>query len=51
MTLFMTVLTIDAGFLSGRYVGKPFMVCDYDVEQQLLSLIFIVVAGEESMVN
>jgi hypothetical protein len=51
MTLLMTVLTIDAGFLSCRYAGKPFMVCDYDVKQQLLSLIFVAVAGEESVVN
>jgi hypothetical protein len=27
------VLTIDAGFLSGRHAGKLFMTCDYDVEQ------------------
>jgi hypothetical protein len=26
------VLTIDAGFLSGRYVGKLFMACGYDAE-------------------
>jgi MULE transposase domain len=24
------VLTIDAGFLSGRYDGKLFMACGYD---------------------
>jgi hypothetical protein len=39
------VLTIDTGFLSGRYVGKLFMACGYDAEQQLLSLVFAVVAG------
>jgi hypothetical protein len=27
-----SVLTIDAGFLSGRYVGKLFMACGYDAE-------------------
>jgi hypothetical protein len=27
------------------------MVCGYDVEQQLLSLVFAIVAGEESMAN
>jgi hypothetical protein len=26
------VLTIDAGFLSGRYADKLFMVCGYDAE-------------------
>jgi hypothetical protein len=26
------VLTIDAGFLSGRYAGKLFMACGYDAE-------------------
>jgi hypothetical protein len=26
------VLTIDAGFLSGRYAGKPFIICGYDAE-------------------
>jgi MULE transposase domain len=45
------VLTIDAGFLSGRYAGKLFMACGYDAEQQLLSLAFVVVAGEESVAN
>jgi hypothetical protein len=45
------VLTIDAGFLSGRYVGKLFMICGYDAKQQLLLLAFAVVAGEESVKN
>jgi hypothetical protein len=45
------VLTIDAGFLSGRYVDKLFMACGYDAEQQLLSLVFVVIAGEKSMAN
>jgi hypothetical protein len=38
-----SILTIDAEFLSGRYAGKLFMICAYDVEQQLLPLIFIIV--------
>jgi hypothetical protein len=46
-----SVLTIDAGFLSGRYVGKLFMACGYDTVQQLLPLAFVVVAAEESMEN
>jgi MULE transposase domain len=45
------VLTIDTGFLSGQYAGKLFMVCSYDVEQQLLSHAFVVVAGEKSVIN
>jgi hypothetical protein len=45
------VLTINTGFLSGRYAGKLFMACGYDVEQQLLPLAFAVLAGEESVTN
>jgi hypothetical protein len=45
------VLTIDVGFLSGRYTGKLFMVCDYDAEQQLLSFAFIIVASEKNVAN
>jgi hypothetical protein len=45
------VLTIDAEFLSCRYADKLFMACTYDVEQQLLSLTFIMVAGEEITAN
>jgi hypothetical protein len=45
------VLTIDAGFLSGRYVGKLFMTCDYDAEQQLLSFVFVIVTSEKSVAN
>jgi hypothetical protein len=41
------VLTINARFLSGWYAGKLFMACGYDAEQQLLSLAFVVVAGEK----
>jgi hypothetical protein len=46
-----SVLTIDAEFLSDRYAGKLFMACDYDAEQQLLSLAFAVIADEKSMEN
>jgi hypothetical protein len=42
------ILTIDARFLSGWYAGKLFMTCDYDVKQQLLSIVFVIIAGEES---
>jgi hypothetical protein len=45
------VLTINSGFLSGRYVDKLFMACGYEAEQQLLPLIFAVVAGEKSVAN
>jgi hypothetical protein len=45
------VLTIDAEFLSGRYVDKLFMTCGYDAVQQLLPLAFVVVASEENVVN
>jgi hypothetical protein len=45
------ILTIDAGFLSGRYAGKLFIACGYDAEQQLLPFAFAVVAGEESVAN
>jgi hypothetical protein len=45
------VISIDAGFLSGRYAGKLFMACAYDAEQHLLPLAFAVVAGEESGEN
>ena len=30
------VITIDAGFLSGRYKGKLFAACGYDAEQHIL---------------
>jgi hypothetical protein len=45
------VLTIDNKFLSSRYTDKLFMICDYDAEQQLLLLTFVVVAGEENVAN
>jgi hypothetical protein len=37
--------------LSGRYVGKLFMTCGYDADQQLLPLAFAVVADEKSVTN
>jgi hypothetical protein len=46
-----SVLTIDAGFLSGRYAGKLFMACSYDAEQQLLPLAFVIVADKKSVTN
>jgi hypothetical protein len=46
-----SVLTIDARYLSSSYAGKLFMACGYDAEQQLLSLVFAVVACEKSMIN
>jgi hypothetical protein len=45
------VLIIDARFLSGRYVGKLFMACGYDAEQQLLPLAFAVITDEKSVTN
>jgi hypothetical protein len=48
MVLLTSVLTIYAGFLSGWYVDKLFMACGYDAEQ-LLPLIFSIVAGEKSV--
>jgi MULE transposase domain len=46
-----SVLTIDAGFLSGRYAGKLFTACGYDAKQQLLPLVFAVITGEKSVTN
>jgi MULE transposase domain len=45
------ILTIDTGFLSGRYADKLFIACVYDAEQQLLPLTFAVVVGEENVTN
>jgi hypothetical protein len=42
-----SVLTIDTGFLSGRYAGKLFIARSYDAEQQLLPLAFVVVVGRK----
>jgi hypothetical protein len=44
-------LIIDARFLLGQYVGKLFMTCAYDTEQQLLSLAFAMVVDEKSAAN
>jgi hypothetical protein len=44
-------MAIDAGFLSGWYIGKLFMIYAYDAVEQLLPLTFTVVACEESIDN
>ena len=44
------VITIDAGFLSGRYKGKLFAACGYDAEQHILPLAFAI-AEEEDLYN
>jgi len=44
------VISVDAGFLSGRYKGKLFMACAYDAEQQLLPLAFAI-CEKESIEN
>jgi MULE transposase domain len=44
------VITIDAGFLSGRYKGRLLMACGYDVENKLLPLAFEIV-NEENVDN
>ena len=44
------VITIDAGFLSGRYKGKLFAACGYDAEQHILPLAFAI-AEEEDLIN
>jgi hypothetical protein len=46
-----SIVTIHAGFLSGQFVGKLFMICIYDAKQQLLSLVFAIIASEESAAN
>jgi hypothetical protein len=51
MALLTVSLNYDARFLSGWYAGKLFMECAYDADQQLLSLIFIVVVGELNVAN
>jgi hypothetical protein len=40
------VITIDAGFLSGRYKGRLLMACGYDVENKLIPLAFGIVDAE-----
>jgi hypothetical protein len=40
------VITIDAGFLSGRYKGRLLMTCVYDAENKLLPLTFGIVDEE-----
>jgi hypothetical protein len=38
-----SIITIDAGFLSGRYKGRLLMACGYDVENKLIHLAFEIV--------
>jgi MULE transposase domain len=40
------VITIDAGFLSGRYKGRLLMACGYDAENKLIPLTFGIVDAE-----
>jgi hypothetical protein len=51
MTYLRSVLTIDTRFLLGRYANKLFMICAYDIKQQLLSLAFAVVVDDKSVEN
>jgi hypothetical protein len=44
------VITINAGFLSGRYKGRLLMAYGYDVENKFLPLAFEIV-NEENMDN
>ena len=41
------VITIDAGFLSGRYKGKLFAACGYDAEQHIVPLAFAIAEEED----
>lgn len=41
------VISIDAGFLSGRYEGRLLMACGYDAENQLIPLAFALVEKED----
>jgi hypothetical protein len=40
------IITIDAGFLLGRYKGRLLMACGYDAENKLVPLIFGIVDVE-----
>jgi MULE transposase domain len=40
------VITIDAGFLSGRYKGRLLMTCGYDAENKVIPLVFGIVNAE-----
>jgi hypothetical protein len=40
------VITIDNGFLSGRYKGSLLMTCGYDVKNKLIPLAFGIVDAE-----
>jgi hypothetical protein len=35
-----SVITIDTGFLSGRYKGRLLMACGYDTENKVIPLAF-----------
>jgi MULE transposase domain len=41
-----SVITIDAGFLSGRYKGRLLMACGYDAENKLIPLTFRIMDAE-----
>jgi hypothetical protein len=43
-----SVITIDAGFLSGRYKGRLLMACRYDAENKVISLAFGIVNAENA---
>jgi hypothetical protein len=40
------VITIDAGFLSGRYKGILLMACGYDAENKVIPLAFGIVNAD-----
>jgi MULE transposase domain len=40
------VITIDAGFLLGRYKGRLLMTCEYDAENKVIPLTFEIVNVE-----
>jgi hypothetical protein len=40
------VITIDVGFLSGRYKSRLLMACGYDTENKLIPLAFGIVDAE-----
>jgi hypothetical protein len=40
------VITIDAGFLSGRYKGRLLMACGYDAKNKVIPLAFGIVNAE-----
>jgi hypothetical protein len=44
------VITIDAGFLSGRYKGRLLMACGYDAENKFIPLAFEIMDAK-NMIN